>query len=228
MLFDGQGHERYNTLPLNRWRGARAVYGSGLENRRACKRTVGSNPTLSVDLSTREARIDSIRASFFERMSELANIVSTQLTIAYRQAAEGANRIEKTSLGEDTGLQVSNDGAEFSRREQPGSQGSGRVLANGRQGSQRSAHFWRHVLKLPVDLILDGFWPVRICKAGGSRSIGGSAERVSAHVADSDRLTGGSGGGACRRSLHLARTDATGKAPANLLGSAQLSAGERA
>ena len=30
------------------WRGGRVVYGSGLENQRVCKGTVGSNPTLSV------------------------------------------------------------------------------------------------------------------------------------------------------------------------------------
>ncbi len=30
------------------WRGGRVVYGSGLENQRGCKFTVGSNPTLSV------------------------------------------------------------------------------------------------------------------------------------------------------------------------------------
>ncbi len=34
------------------WRGGRVVYGSGLENRRACKGTVGSNPTLSAIPST--------------------------------------------------------------------------------------------------------------------------------------------------------------------------------
>ena len=31
------------------WRGGRVVYGSGLENQRGCKFTVGSNPTLSVE-----------------------------------------------------------------------------------------------------------------------------------------------------------------------------------
>ena len=45
------------------WRGGRVVYGSGLENQRGCKPTVGSNPTLSVDLRTQKvpqiARIES-------------------------------------------------------------------------------------------------------------------------------------------------------------------------
>ena len=33
------------------WMGGRVVEGSGLENRRACKRTVGSNPTPSASTS---------------------------------------------------------------------------------------------------------------------------------------------------------------------------------
>lgn len=38
---------RYGWASPSIWRGGRAVYGSGLENRRTCKGTVGSNPTLS-------------------------------------------------------------------------------------------------------------------------------------------------------------------------------------
>lgn len=37
--------ELYLIKPI--WRSARAVYWSGLENRRTCERTVGSNPTSS-------------------------------------------------------------------------------------------------------------------------------------------------------------------------------------
>ncbi len=33
-----------------KWRGARVVEWNGLENRRGCKLTVGSNPTLSANL----------------------------------------------------------------------------------------------------------------------------------------------------------------------------------
>jgi hypothetical protein len=51
---------------------------------------------------------------------------------------------------------------------------------------------------------------------------------VRAHVADSDGLTSGAGCGRCGRSLYLTRTDTTGKTTANLLGSVQLSLGERA
>ena len=47
-------------------------------------------------------------------------------------------------------------------------------------------------------------------------------------MADGDGLTGGSGCGRCGGSLYITRTDATGKPTANLLGSVQLSPGERA
>jgi hypothetical protein len=47
-------------------------------------------------------------------------------------------------------------------------------------------------------------------------------------VADSGGLTGGSSRGRCGRSLHLTRSDATGKPSANLIGSVSLSPGEGA
>jgi hypothetical protein len=46
-------------------------------------------------------------------------------------------------------------------------------------------------------------------------------------MADADGLTGGPGRGRCSRALRLTRTDATGEPPADLLGSVQLSPGER-
>jgi hypothetical protein len=49
-----------------------------------------------------------------------------------------------------------------------------------------------------------------------------------AHVADGDGLTGGLGRGRCGGTLYITRTDATGKPTANLVGSVELSAGERA
>jgi len=67
-----------------------------------------------------------------------------------------------------------------------------------------------------------------VVKGDGSRGIGGSAQRVRAHMADGDRLTGGSRGSLRSRSLHITGTDATGKPTADLLGRAQLTPGERA
>jgi hypothetical protein len=75
------------------------------------------------------------------------------------------------------------------------------------------------VVELPADLVFDGFWPVRMRKAGGFDGISGGTQCVCAHMADGDGLTGGSGSGFCGRSLDIARTDATGKPTTNLLGS---------
>ena len=82
--------------------------------------------------------------------------------------------------------------------------------------------------QLPLDLVFDSFWLVAVREARGPRGIGGGTERVRAHVTDGDSLTCGSGGSIRRGSLYLTRTDATGKATANLRSSTQLSLGERA
>jgi hypothetical protein len=69
---------------------------------------------------------------------------------------------------------------------------------------------------------------VRIREAGGIDGIRGGTECVRAHMADRDGLAGGSGGGRCGRSLHVTLANAARKPTANLLGSVQLSPGERA
>jgi hypothetical protein len=50
---------------------------------------------------------------------------------------------------------------------------------------------------------------------------------VRTHVADGYGLTGGSGSGHCRWSLHITGSNPTHEPTADLLGSVQLSAGER-
>jgi hypothetical protein len=42
-----QSYKGHNRVFCSTWRGGRVVEGSGLENRRVCKGSVGSNPTLS-------------------------------------------------------------------------------------------------------------------------------------------------------------------------------------
>ncbi len=79
-----------------------------------------------------------------------------------------------------------------------------------------------------MDLGFGDFRPVRVRKRGGSNGIRGGAQRVRAHMADGDGLTGGSRSSLRGRSLHITRTDATGKPTADLLGRAQLTPGERA
>jgi hypothetical protein len=83
------------------------------------------------------------------------------------------------------------------------------------------------VRELPADLAFDRVWPIRVRQPGGFGGVRGGAQRMRAHVADADGLTRGSGGGHRSRSRDVARTDATGKATANLVGSIQLAPGER-
>jgi hypothetical protein len=79
----------------------------------------------------------------------------------------------------------------------------------------------------PADFVLDDFWPVGGRQAGRLDGIRGSAYCVRTHVADGYGLAGGSGSGSCRGSLHLTGSDATDESTADLLGSVQLSPGER-
>nr|WP_163548555.1 hypothetical protein [Candidatus Frankia nodulisporulans] len=82
------------------------------------------------------------------------------------------------------------------------------------------------MIELPAELVLDGSWPAG-GQAGRFGCIRGGAQCVRAHVADGYGLTGGSGSGSCRRSLHITGIDPTHESTADLLGSVQLSPGER-
>ncbi len=81
--------------------------------------------------------------------------------------------------------------------------------------------------ELPADLIFDGSWSVGISETSSSDCVGGGTQGVRTHMADGDGLTGGPRRGHCRRSFQVVRADATGKATADLVRSAELSTGER-
>jgi hypothetical protein len=81
--------------------------------------------------------------------------------------------------------------------------------------------------ELPADLVVDDFWPVGSRQTGGFDGIRGGAQCVSAHVADRDGLTGGSGSRGSGSSFDLAGRHTTHEAAANLFGGVQLSSGER-
>jgi hypothetical protein len=83
------------------------------------------------------------------------------------------------------------------------------------------------VSELPADLVVHNLWPVWSRQARGFDGIRGGTQSVRAHVADGHGLTGGSGSGSGRGSVHLVCRHATDEAPANLLGSIELSSGER-
>ena len=100
-------------------------------------------------------------------------------------------------------------------------------MTHRREGSQGGADLCRHVVELPADLVVDRFWALGVRKAHGFGGISGGTECMRTHVADGDGLTSGSGSGRCGGSLDVARTDATGKPSADLLGSLPLSPRER-
>jgi hypothetical protein len=102
------------------------------------------------------------------------------------------------------------------------------VFSDGRQSSQSGANLCRHVVELPADLVFDGFWSVGLRKASRRRGICGGTQGVRTHVADGDGLTGGLGSSRRGGTLYITRADATSKPTANLLGSVELAAGERA
>jgi hypothetical protein len=82
------------------------------------------------------------------------------------------------------------------------------------------------MVELPADLGVDDLWPVRVRKADGLGGVRRSAQRVCTHMASSDRLTGGSGGGHGSGSLDLTGTDAADKPPTNLISGVSFSPGE--
>jgi hypothetical protein len=81
--------------------------------------------------------------------------------------------------------------------------------------------------ELPADLVVHDLWSAWGRQAGGFDGIRGGAQCVRTHVADGHGLTGGSGSGSGCGSLDLVGRHATDEAPANLLGSVELSSGER-
>ncbi len=92
---------------------------------------------------------------------------------------------------------------------------------------KRSANLSRHVAELPADLIFDGSWSVGVSQTNSSECVGGGTQGVRTHMADGDGLTGGPRRGHCSRSFLFVHADASGKATADLVRSAQLSPGER-
>jgi hypothetical protein len=81
--------------------------------------------------------------------------------------------------------------------------------------------------ELPADLVVHDLWSAWSRQAGGFDGIRGGAQCVRAHMADGHGLTGGSGSGSGCGSLLFVGRHTTHEAPANLLGSVELSAGVR-
>ena len=125
------------------------------------------------------------------------------------------------------GLQLTDNGAELARSKETGPDGAGQVLTNSRERSQGGANLWRHVVKLPADLDFEGVWTVRGCESDGLSCVRGGPQCVSAHMADTDGLSGGSGCSRCGGNRNLTHSDATNKSTANLVGGVQIPPSER-
>jgi hypothetical protein len=114
-------------------------------------------------------------------------------------------------------LQITDDRAEETRREESGPERASCVLADGRQQPQSGSHRRGHVIKLPADLFPYSICPVRRGETSGLRGIRGGTEGMGAHMRDGSGLSGRSSGRRRCGSLYLARWDATGEAAADSL-----------
>ena len=76
------------------------------------------------------------------------------------------------------------DCADETRREEPGAEWAGCVLAYGRQEPESGSDRRGRVAKLPADLFGYGVCSVRHGEPGGLRCIRGGAESMGAHMAD--------------------------------------------
>ena len=114
------------------------------------------------------------------------------------------------------GLELADDRAEKARREEPWSEGAGRILPDAGQLSQGHSGGRGHMVKLPADLLLGSLGAVGGGQSSRLGGIRGGAQRVRAHVSDACRLAGRSGGGHRCGVAHLARSDTRDKTAADL------------
>jgi hypothetical protein len=123
-------------------------------------------------------------------------------------------------------LQVTNDRAQKTRRQQPRPEGAGGILTEGRKQSQGGPDGRGHVAQLPTDLPRNSDVLVRrgeTCCLGGIR---GGTQGVRSHVGNGHGLTGGSRGCGSGGSAHVTSGAATDEPPADLLGDVKLATSE--
>jgi hypothetical protein len=102
-----------------------------------------------------------------------------------------------------TGLKITDDRADNARREKPRPEGTGRILIDGRQLSQRGSGRRGHTAKLPADLLADSLRPAGASRASRLGGIRGGTQSVRAHMRDACGLPGRSGSGHRSGSAHL-------------------------
>lgn len=78
------------------------------------------------------------------------------------------------------GLQITDDRAEKAGREKPRAEGTGRILADGRQLSQGGSGRRGHTAKLPADLLADSLAPVGVGQGSRLDGVRGGTQGVRA------------------------------------------------
>jgi hypothetical protein len=114
-------------------------------------------------------------------------------------------------------LEVTDDLAEETRREETRSQGAGCILADGRQQQERHPDRRGHVIDLPADLLAHSFSSVRRGETSGFRGVCRCTQGMCPHMRGRCGLTGRpSGRGRCRN-LQLARWNTADEAATDAL-----------
>jgi hypothetical protein len=120
------------------------------------------------------------------------------------------------------GLQVTNDRALKTRRQQPWPEGAGGILTEGRKQPQGGLDGRGHLAQLPMDLLSDGDALVGRSQSCCLRGIRGGTQGVRAHVGNGRGLPRGSGGCRSGGRPHVTSGAATTEPSADLLGDIKL------
>lgn len=121
-------------------------------------------------------------------------------------------------------LEITDDLAEGTRREESRSEGAGCILADRRQQLESCSDRRGHVVKLPADFIIHSVCSVRRGETSGPRSVCGGTEGMGTHMRDGCGLSGRSSGRGRCGIRHLARGDAINEAATDPLCDVKLAA----
>jgi len=122
-------------------------------------------------------------------------------------------------------LEIAEDLAEESRREESRPEGAGCILADVRQQPESHSDLRGHVIKLPADLLAHSVCSVRRGETSGLRAYA-AAPRAWAPMRDGCGLSGRPSGRCRCRGLHFTRWDAINEAAADSLCDVKLAARE--
>jgi len=125
-----------------------------------------------------------------------------------------------------SGLQLTDDRALKTRRQQPWPEGTGGILTEGRKQSQSRLDGRGHVAQLPTDFLSNSEVLVVRGQTCGRGGIHGGTQGVRSHMGNGRGLPRGSGGCRGGGSPHVTSSATTDEPPADLLGDIKLATGE--